>query len=95
MGLAVLPARLKGEMERLAEAILSGADIRTDEELAKHADWVEAFLPAYPDVDRDHIMEILHKEIGNVFMEVLEDAGVYKRDAEGQAAFDRFLSTLS
>ena len=95
MGLAVLPARLKGEMERLAEAILSGADIRTDEELAKHADWVEAFLPAYPDVDRDHIIEILHKEIGNVFMEVLEDAGVYKRDAEGQAAFDRFLSTLS
>ena len=94
MGLAVLPARLKGEMERLAEAILSGADIRGDEELAKHADWVEEFLPAYPNVDREHIMEILHKEIGNVFMEVLEDAGVYKRDAGGQAAFDRFLSIL-
>ena len=94
MGLAVLPARLKGEMEHLAEAILSGADIRKDEELAKHADWVDEFLPAYQNVDRGHIMEILHKEIGNVFMEVLEDAGVYKRDAEGQAAFDRFLSTL-
>ena len=94
MGLAVLPARLKGEMEHLAEAILSGADIRGDEELAKHADWVEEFLPTYPNVDRDHIMEILHKEIGNVFMEVLEDAGVYKRDTEGQAAFDRFLSVL-
>ena len=94
MGLAVLPARLKGEMERLAEAILSGADIRGDEELAKHADWVEEFLPAYPDVNRENMMEILHKEIGNVFMEVLEDAGVYKRDAGGQAAFDRFLSTL-
>ncbi len=94
MGLAVLPARLKGEMERLAEAILTGADIRADEELAKHADWVDEFLPAYPNVDRDHIMEILHREIGNVFMEVLEDAGVYKRDPEGQAAFDRFLSIL-
>lgn len=94
MGLAVLPARLKGEMERLAEAILTGADIRADEELAKHADWVDEFLPAYPNVDRDHIMEILHREIGNVFMEVLEDAGVYKRDAEGQAAFDRFLSVF-
>lgn len=94
MGLAVLPARLKGEMERLAEAILSGADIRGDEELAKHADWVDEFLPAYPDVNRENMMEILHKEIGNVFMEVLEDAGVYKRDAEGQAAFDRFISTL-
>ena len=94
MGLAVLPARLKGEMERLSEAILSGADIRADEELAKHADWVEAFLPNYQSVDRDNIMEILHKEIGNVFMEVLEDAGVYKRDEAGQAAFDRFLSSL-
>lgn len=94
MGLAVLPARLKGEMERLAEAILSGTDIREDEELAKHADWVEEFLPAYPDVNRENMMEILHKEIGNVFMEVLEDAGVYKRDAGGQAAFDRFISTL-
>ncbi len=94
MGLAVLPARLKGEMERLAEAILAGTDIRKDEELAKHADWVEEFLPNYSHVDQDNIMEILHKEIGNVFMEVLEDAGVYKRDAAGQEAFDRFLSTL-
>lgn len=95
MGLAVLPARLKGEMERLAEAVLSGADLRGDEELAKHADWVEEFLPKYPNVDQNNIMEILHGEIGNVFMEVLEDAGVYKRDDEGQAAFDRFLSTLT
>lgn len=95
MGLAVLPARLKGEMERLAEAIVMGADIRKDEELAKHADWVEEFLPHYQSVDQGNIMEILHKEIGNVFMEVLEDAGVYKRDDAGQAAFDRFLSTLS
>ncbi len=94
MGLAVLPARLKGEMERLAEAVLAGTDIRKDEELAKHADWVEEFLPNYSHVDQDNIMEILHKEIGNVFMEVLEDAGVYKRDAAGQQAFDRFLSTL-
>lgn len=94
MGLAVLPARLKGEMERLAEAILSGADIRKDEELEKHADWVEEFLPKYQDVKQDTIMEILHKEIGDVFMEVLEDAGVYKRDEAGQAAFDRFLASL-
>lgn len=94
MGLAVLPARLKGEMEHLAEAIVSGADIRADEELEKHADWVEAFLPGYQDVNRENIMEILHKEIGNVFMQVLEDAGVYKRDEEGQAAFDRFTASL-
>ncbi len=81
-------------MEHLAKAILAGADIRKDEELAKHADWVEEFLPKYRDVNQDNIMEILHKEIGDVFMEVLEDAGVYKRDEAGQAAFDRFLAVL-
>lgn len=95
MGLAVLPARLKGEMEQLAEAILSGADIRKDEVLEKHADWVEEFLPNYKDVNKDNIMDILHKEIGDVFMQVLEDAGVYKRTAEGQAAFDKFVESLS
>ncbi len=95
MGLAVLPARLKGEMERLAEAILSGADIRKDEELEKHADWVEEFLPEYDNISKENIMDILHKEIGNVFMQVLEDAGVYKRTPEGQAAFDRFTASLN
>ena len=94
MGLAVLPARLKEEMEHLAKAILAGDDIRKDEELAKHTDWVEEFLPRYQEVNKDNITEILHKEIGNVFMEVLEDAGVYKRDEKGQEAFDRFLSSL-
>lgn len=94
MGLAVLPARLKGEMEQLAEAILNGTDIRKDEVLAKHADWVEEFLPTYKEVNRDNIMDILHEEIGKVFMQVLEDAGVYKRTEEGQAAFDRFVNSL-
>lgn len=95
MGLAVLPARLKDEMEHLAQAILSGADIRKDEVLEKHADWVEGFLPGYQEVTRDNIMDILHKEIGDVFMQVLEDAGVYKRTAEGQAAFVRFIESLN
>lgn len=95
MGLAVLPARLKGEMEQLAEAILSGADLRRDEALEKHADWVEEFLPNYTDVNKDNIMDILHKEIGDVFMQVLEDAGVYKRTVEGQAAFDKFVESLN
>lgn len=94
MGLAVLPARLKGEMEQLSKAILSGADIRKDEVLEKHADWVEEFLPRYEKVDESNIMDILHKEIGDIFMQVLEDAGVYKRTEEGQAAFDRFIKSL-
>ena len=95
MGLAVLPARLKDEMEKLAEAILSGADLRKDELLEKHADWVEEFLPRYPQINKDTVMDIIHKEIGNVFMQVLEDSGLYKRNEEGQAAFDRFIESLN
>ena len=74
---------------------MTGADIRKDEVLEKHADWVEEFLPKYEEINRDNILDILHKEIGDVFMQVLEDAGVYKRTAEGQAAFDRFVESLN
>ncbi len=94
MGLAVLPARLKKEMADLKEAVLAGKDLRGDEELAKHADWVEEFLPRYEKVDASNIDGILEKEIGLVFMEVLEDSGVYKRTGEGQEAFDRFVRQL-
>ncbi len=95
MGLAVLPARLKKEMANLEDAILAGADIRKDEILEKHADWVEEFLPKYQDVNAENIHSIIQKEIGLVFMQVLEDAGVYKRNEEGQAGFDRFIESLN
>ena len=94
MGLAVLPARLKEEMARLKEVLLAGGDLRADVLLAKHADWVEEFAPKYDRMDASNIDAIIEKEIGLVFMEVLEDAGVYKRTPEGQAAFDRFLQTI-
>lgn len=97
MGLAVLPARLKGEMDALADAILAGEDTHKHETLQIHADWTEEFLPRYDkaEVDtKEKLMEVLHKEIGDVFMEVLEDAGVYKRTEEGRQAFDRFVNSL-
>lgn len=94
MGLAILPSRLKQEMEELTDAILEHKDIRSMEDIGKHADWVEGFLPGYEVVDRDQVTEMLQKEIGIVFMRVLEDSGVYKRTGEGQAAFDRFCSSL-
>lgn len=94
MGLAVLPARLKQEMERLSEAILNGADIRADEMLEKHADWVEEFMPKYEHVTAENIMDILHEEIGQVFGQVLEDAGVYKQTEEGLAGIERFIASL-
>ena len=94
MGLAVLPARLKTEMEGLADAILNKKDIRADETLEKHADWAEEFLPGYPKINEENVMDILKAEIGKVFVKVLEDAGVYKNTPEGRQAFHRFLNTL-
>ncbi len=94
MGLAVLPARLKGEMELLEEYILEGKDIRSNEQIEKHADWVEEFLPDYPDINKDNIGHILEQEVGKVFCQVLEDAGVYKCTPEGLESFHRFISVL-
>lgn len=94
MGLAVLPARLKEEMELLEEYVLEGKNVASNEKLEKHADWVAEFLPKYEDVNRENIHAIFRKEIGNVFIHVLEDAGVYKCTEEGRKAFMRFIETL-
>ena len=94
MGLAVLPSRLKTELQLLADYIVERKDIRSEESIAKHADWVEKFLPGYDQVDRDNVMEILQKEVGLVFEQVLEDAGVYKCTKEGREAFGRFLRSV-
>ena len=94
MGMAILPARLLGEMKALREAILAGADLRSDEALAKHADWAMEFISRYDKIDEDNIDEIIRCEIGHVFAKVLTDAGVYKRTTEGREAFDRFIRAL-
>lgn len=94
MGLAVLPARLKTELTLLKEYIIEHKDIRSEESIEKHADWVESFLPKYPTVNASNIESILETEIGIVFSKILENAGVFKRDEAGKEAFRRFLSTL-
>ncbi len=94
MGLAVLPSRLKEEMEILSDYIVNGKDIRSNEKIEKHADWVDAFRSKYPVINAENVDAVLKEEIGIVFKKVLEDAGVFKRDAKGQAAFDRFTATL-
>ena len=95
MGLAVLPARLKDEIAALENAILSGANLRKNEVLEKHADWVEEFLPKYEVMNKDNIHSILQTEIGLVFNEVLIDAGVYKCTEEGRKAFLRFIEEVN
>ena len=91
-------------MADLEQANLDGADIRADEKLAKHADWVEEFLPKYGftagsglegEITPERLHEIVQTEIGLVFKEVLTDAGVYKCTEEGRAAFMRFVDTVN
>ena len=94
MGLAVLPARLKEEMELLAEYLVESKDIRTNEMIEKHAGWAEGFVEKYDTMTAENVMGILEKEIGEVFVGVLEDAGVFKCTKEGREAFKRFISIL-
>ncbi|MBO4902795.1 MAG: UDP-glucose--hexose-1-phosphate uridylyltransferase [Lachnospiraceae bacterium] len=95
MGLAILPARLKTELEALAEAMLKGRDLRGDELLDKHADWADEILSRRRDeITADTIHAILKEEVGKVFAGVLEDAGVFKRTEAGRKQFLRFLNSL-
>ena len=94
MGLAVLPPRLKNELEILADAIVNGKDLRAEASTASHADWVEEFLPAYGNINAENVMSILEAEVGKVFATVLEHAGVFKRTDEGFAAFTRFVESV-
>ena len=81
-------------MAALRQALLEEADLRADEALAKHADWVEGFSSKYESITEENAGDIIRKEIGLVFSEVLEDAGVYKCTAEGRKAFLRFIQSV-
>ena len=94
MGLAVLPSRLKQELKDLASAIVSGADIAADAVLNKHALWVEELKKQYTFTE-ENALDIILKETGRVFTEVLEDAGVYKNTPEGRAAFLKFIGAVN
>lgn len=94
MGLAVLPPRLKPELEALADALVNGKDLRADELTASHADWAEEFVKNYDDINADNAMSIIENEVGKVFATVLEHAGVYKRTEEGKSAFLRFVESV-
>lgn len=95
MGLAVLPARLKDEMATLSDAMLNGNDIRSIESIEKHADWADEIKAKYNDINAENIDKILKDEIGIVFSKVLEDAGVFKRDKQGQDAFIKFIDSVN
>lgn len=93
MGLAVLPARLKDELDGVARALVRGDDLRADETLAKHADWAEELKSRHV-FTAENAGELLRQEVGAVFATVLEHAGVFKRTPEGQEAFLRFIRSV-
>ena len=94
MGLSVLPSRLKQELEILADYLAQKKDIRSNEKIAKHADWADTFCKKLDGITEENVMDILKKEVGEVFVHVLEDAGVYKCTEKGREAFLRFVKTL-
>ncbi len=91
MGLAVLPARLADELTLLEKALVDKTDISGDEKLSGHAEWLNDVITRHPEANADNAETILKAEIGAVFEQVLLDAGVYKRDEAGKAAFARFI----
>lgn len=94
MGLAVLPSRLKDELEELAECLVEGTPAAEKERIAKHSEWAEELKQNY-EFTKENAMDILKKETGKVFVQVLEDAGVYKCSKEGREAFARFITYLN
>ncbi len=94
MGLAVLPARLKSEIEDMKKAIADGTDFASVESIAKHKAWFDAFKDGY-EITPESAEEILKTEIGKTFVRVLRDAGVYKDTADGLSAFLRFIDKVN
>jgi UDPglucose--hexose-1-phosphate uridylyltransferase len=94
MGLAVLPARLAIEIELIEDAILNGKNASENEKIASHSEWIDEIKAKHRDITSENIRSVLEYEIGKVFLEVLCDAGVYKRDEDGMNAFIKFTKGL-
>lgn len=91
MGLAILPPRLKEEVEQVA-AYLVGEDVLVAD---YHQEWADELKESNPDLtDKDQALNIVQESVGKIFARVLEDAGVYKQTEEGQTAFMRFVEQV-
>lgn len=92
MGLAVLPSRLLHELESIEHCILQ--DIALPDALSSHKPWFQHLRTAYRNLSAQELHIKIKDEVGHIFEQVLEDAGVYKQDAKGQKGFLRFIKTL-
>lgn len=94
MGLAVLPARLVEELDAVGDALLKNKDMSEDEKTSSHKEWAMDVKARHPELNEDNVQEILRDEVGDVFVEVLRHAGVYKCDEAGRKAFDKFVEQV-
>lgn len=92
MGLAVLPARLKGELAQIEECLINKEPLA--ETLQIHQDWYQHLMNTYQDTPKEELHKAIQDEVGHIFEQVLEDAGVFKQDEKGQQAFQKFLHTI-
>ena len=90
MGLAILPPRLKNELKEVEEFLLG----QREEVAPYHQAWADQLKAHHPDVTLESAQTIVRASVGRIFKRVLEDAGVYKRTKEGQAAFMRFIESI-
>lgn len=95
MGLAVLPQRLVDEMELMKSYLLQDGDKQLPEDLEKHIVWLHELIEKHPDLNEQNVDTILEDEIGQVFTQVLEDAGVFKQTSDGLQGFQQFMEYLS
>lgn len=95
MGLAVLPSRLKEELKLVELILLKTANILDFPEIAHHSDWISSLMDKYTSFEKSNIESILQYEIGNIFINILSDAGVFKRGSKGREAFERFMHALN
>lgn len=95
MGLAVLPSRLKNELEEVKNCLLAGMPVSEFEGISAHGEWADMLVEKYKTFSKETIDRIIDEEVGKVFVQVLEHAGVYKRTAEGKDAFIRFISYVN
>lgn len=97
MGLAVLPGRLNRELNELEKYLLNRKNINETDfkgDLVKHKDWYFEMLEKHGEINENNVHEIIKGEVGLKFLRVLEDAGVFKMDKEGNGAFNRFINSL-
>lgn len=90
LGLAILPPRLKDELVEVEKYVLNQYNEMAD----YHKDWADAIKADHPDANQETVSEIVKQAVGQTFVRVLEDAGVYKGDEQGQAAIMRFVENV-